>query len=74
MVRLLSSTTDPVSRAVDKEIYGDDVERLIKTNRLYFIVRISIAVINLEPHSNICYGFMFSYIPWAWMGLHYIHT
>ena len=37
VVGLPSSSTDPVARAVDKEIYGDDVGRLIKTNKLYFI-------------------------------------
>ena len=60
MVGLLSSSTDPVARAVDKQIYGDDVGRLIKTNRLYFIsiyVSVLIVVINFEPYSNICYGY-----------------
>ena len=37
VVGLLSSSTDPVARAVDKQIYEDNVGRLIKTNRLYFI-------------------------------------
>ena len=36
VVGLLSSTY-PVARTFDREIYRDDVEKLIKTSSLYFI-------------------------------------
>ena len=43
MVGLLSSSIDSVARTVDKKIYGDDVGRLIKTDRLYIFISMYIS-------------------------------
>ena len=43
VVGLLSSSIDPVARAVDKKIYGDNVGRLIKTGRLYIFISMYIS-------------------------------